>query len=168
MEDHRTNPEAEGEEGESLERLDDAEDRISGIEEELRLRAMEERLSGLESNHEQSETGEQLPRVEGEGERELRLAVAAVLKNEALMQAGAEFVKETTQSIKEWIGLKSKAVEGERMVALHAYYAGLAFGAFLLSVFSFLLWHDKLSKEVAAGLFGSLIGYWYGRDKPKS
>lgn len=51
--------------------------------------------------------------------------------------------------------------------SLKTYYAGLLFSAFLLLVVSVLLWNDKMSKEVAAGLFGSLIGYWYGRDKPK-
>jgi hypothetical protein len=50
---------------------------------------------------------------------------------------------------------------------LRTYFGGLGFSAFLLVILIALLWHDKITKELAAGLLSSLIGYWYGRDRPK-
>lgn len=113
-------------------------------------------MDGLESDDEHAATEES--GSEGAGERELRLGLAGLVKNDALMQATAELMKGAAQAVKEWSGLRSKAIEAERQVALKTYYAGLSFSAFLLIVVSVLLWNDKLSKEVAAGRLGSLIG----------
>jgi hypothetical protein len=166
MADELPPPEPQQTESEELDRLESVEDRIAGVEEELRIRSIEERLDGLEGDDDDAAQGSTLV-TEGEGERELRLALAGLLKNDALMQAAAELMKGAAQAVKEWTGLKGRAIEADKQIALRTYYAGLSFSAFLLLVVSVLLWNDKLSKEVAAGLFGSLIGYWYGRDKPK-
>ena len=72
-------------------------------------------------------------------------------------------------AVTEWSGLKAKQLEAQKKVSLRTYYWGLAFSAFVLLFLGALLWHDKISKELAAGLIGSLIGYWFGRhEKEKS
>jgi hypothetical protein len=152
----------------TAERLDSAEERLDSIEEADRLNSIEERLRDLED-----ETGarprenDQHSNVEGEGEKALRLALAQLLSNESVIQALTGVINTAGQVIKDRVELTGKENEAQRHVSMRMYYSGLAFSAFLLLVLSTLLWDNKITKELAAGLIGSLIGYWYGRDKPK-
>ena len=84
-----------------------------------------------------------------------------------MAKAASELVTTLGGAIKEWSGLKTKELQNQKTITLGTYFGGLGFSAFLLVILSALLWHDKITKELAAGLLGSLIGYWYGRDRPK-
>lgn len=148
-------------------RLDAIERRVADTEKEMRLRSIEERLAHVEEPDDESDEDDNSI-SEGEGEREFRLAVAGLLKNETLVNGAAELMKSAAEIVTGWPANKAKAVEGEVKIALHSYYGGMAFGAVVLSAVIALIWHDKIGKDVGAGLLGSLIGYWYGRDKPKS
>ncbi len=147
------------------ERIQLLEDRVFAMEQEVRLGGIESRLGGLEAIDD-DEVEERL-QSEGEGQKELRLAIAQLLRKDVLTQAAADLMKGATVSFTEFVSLKGKGIEAEKRVALHMYYSGLLFSVILLGVITLMIWHEKLSKEVAAGLLGSLIGYWYGRDKPK-
>lgn len=151
---------------EPIGRIDELDDRLASIEEVLRLNAIEDRVNDLEEdvNHEGDDDDST---HEGEGQKALRLALAAFLNNENMAKAASELVTTLGSTIKEWSGLKTKEVQNQKAITLGTYLGGLGFSAFVLVILTALLWHDKITKELAAGLFGSLIGYWYGRDRPK-
>jgi hypothetical protein len=129
----------------------------------LRLRAFEERVSALEEvSYADEGTGNC---CEGEGLRALRLALAQMLNKENIATAVSELVVTLGHAIKDCSSLKTREFRNQRAIALGTYFGGLAFSAFVLIMLSALLWHDKITRELAAGLLGSLIGYWYGRDK---
>jgi hypothetical protein len=150
---------------EPIDQIDGLEERLASIEEALRLNAIEDRVSDLEGDalHEDAADSTR----EGEGQKALRLALAGFLDNENIAKAASELVATLGSTIKEWSGLKTKELQNQKAISLGTYFGGLGFSAFLLVILSTLLWHDKITKELAAGLLGSLIGYWYGRDKPK-
>ena len=151
---------------EPIDRIDELEERLAGIEEALRLNAIEDRVSDLEENaNDDGDAGNSTH--EGEGQKALGLALAAFLSNESMAKATSELVTTLGEAIKEWSGLKTKELQNQKTITLGTYFGGLGFSAFLLVILSALLWHDKITKELAAGLLGSLIGYWYGRDRPK-
>jgi cysteinyl-tRNA synthetase len=146
-------------------RLDFMEDRLDQAEEQQRLRSMEDRLEGLEQDRSHDDEEDHPSNIEGEGQKAFRLALANLLNNEAVVNAVAELTKTVGNALTEWSGLKGKQLEAQKKVALRTYYSGLAFSAFVLLFLGALLWYDKISKELAAGLIGSLIGYWYGRHE---
>src|ERR1035438_504345 len=149
-------------EDDNMGRLEAMEKRLAEIENASRLNAVEERLADLENSDGESDATDQSS-IEGEGQKAMRLALAGFLNHETVVKAVADLTKTLGDSVKDWSGLKTKHLEA----SLTAYYWGLGFSAFVLLVLSALMWHDKISKELAAALFGSLIGYWYGREKPK-
>jgi len=112
-----SNPQPQQPDEEAVDRLEMVEDRIASVEEELRMRSIEERLNGLEGDDDDSA---QAPRSvnEGEEERELFLALAGLVKNDALMQAAAELMKGAALAVNEWTGRKGKALEAEKQGAL--------------------------------------------------
>lgn len=142
------------------------EERLASIEEALRMNAIEDRVSDLEDDASHESDADDSTH-EGEGQKALRLALAAFLNNENMAKAASDFVATIGGAIKEWSGLKGKELQHQKALTLGTYLGGLGFSAFLLVILSTLLWHDKITKELAAGLLGSLIGYWYGRDRPK-
>jgi hypothetical protein len=144
-------------------RITDLEDRVAELEEELRLRALEDRLGDLESGASDDADLAQ----EQEGQRAMRLAIAQFLNSGNIGQAVSELLKPLVDAIKDWKDVKTKELQNQKAVSLWMYFSGLGFSAFLLLDLTFLLWRDKITKELAAGLLGSLIGYWYGRDKSK-
>lgn len=148
-----------------IDRIDELEERLAGIEEALRLNAIEDRVSDLEEDANDDDAGNSTH--EGEGQKALRIAFAEFLSNENMAKAASELVTTLGGAITEWSGLKTKELQDQKKITLGTYFGGLGFSAFLLVMLSALLWHDKITKELAAGLLGSLIGYWYGRDRPK-
>ncbi|HEY6351942.1 MAG TPA: hypothetical protein VI636_21310 [Candidatus Angelobacter sp.] len=155
---------------ELFERLDSIEERLGQMEEAQRLRDIEERLSGLEDNPsaQLGEFNSATPPSEGEGQKALRLAMAALLNNENVVRGFSELPKTLIDGIKDLLGRKNKEAQFQKQVSLRTYYLGLGFSAFVFLVLSTLLWFDKINKELAAGLIGSLIGYWYNRDKGRT
>lgn len=156
----------EPKEDESQDRLEDIEYRLASLEEGLRLNTIEERLNDLEGVHE-NVSGGPAQKPEGEGQRAAFLALAGFLNNETVVKAATDLTKTLGETVKEWSTVKTKEIETQKKISLVTYYVGLLFSAFVLAVLSALVWNDKIGKELAAGLFGSLIGYWYGREKTK-
>jgi hypothetical protein len=150
---------------ELIDRIDELGERLAGIEEVLRLNAIEDRVRDLEEDANEDGNANNSMH-EGEGQKALRLALAALLNNENMPKAASELVTTLGSTIKEWSGLKTRELQNQKAISLGIYFGGLGFSAFLLIILSALLWHDKITKELAAGLLGSLIGYWYGRDRP--
>lgn len=151
---------------EPIDRIDELEERLAGIEEVLRLNAIEDRVRDLEEDANEEGNADNSTH-EGEGQKALRLALAAFLNNENMAKAASELVTTLGSTIKEWSGLKTRELQNQKAISLGTYFGGLGFSSFLLIILTALLWHDKITKELAAGLLGSLIGYWYGRDRPK-
>jgi hypothetical protein len=150
-----------------IDRIDELEERLAGIEEAVRLNAIEDRVSDLEEDaNDDGYAGNS--NHEAAGQKALRIALAAFLSNENMAKAASELVTTIGGAITEWSGLKPKELQNQKTIPLGTYFGGLGFSAFLLVILSALLWHDKITKELAAGLLGSLIGYWYGRDRPKA
>ena len=149
-----------------IDRIDELEERLASIEDARRLNEIEDRVSDLEGDAHHEGDADDSTR-EGEGQKALRLALAAFLNNENIAKATSELVTTLGSTIKEWSGLKTKELQSQKAISLGSYFGGLGFSAFVLVILSALLWHDKITKELAAGLLGSLIGYWYGRDRPK-
>ena len=164
-------PNEQTEDSDVSERLDFTEERLEALEENQRSEAIEERLQSLEQGQAGEGDSDSLPpNVEGEGEKTLRLALAAFLNNEAVVRAVTELPKTIADAVRQRSEVKAKEVEAQKQISLRIYYWGLGFSALVLLVLSVLLWHDKITKELAAGLFGALIGYWYGygRDRGRS
>ena len=152
---------------EPIDRINELEDRVATVEETLRLNLIENRVSDLEEEA-LHESGVNDSTREGEGEKAPRPALLALLNNENLAKAASELVTTVATTIKDWSGLRTKELQNQKAISLGTYFGGLGFSAFLLVILSVLLWQDKITKELAAGLLGSLIGYWYGRDRPRS
>lgn len=148
---------------ENARRIDKLEGHLAEIDESLQLTRIEERLTNLEEDSVRRVE----PEMEGEGQRNLRIALADFLRSETGVKAVVELTRSLADGVKEWLVLKTREATACKEVSVKLHYLGLAFSAFVLLMLSILLWHDKITKELAAGLLGSLIGYWYGRDKPR-
>ena len=46
--------------------------------------------------------------------------------------------------------------------------AWVLFGLAIFGGIGFLAWHKVINEQVAAGLLGTLIGYWFDQQKGKS
>ena len=149
---------------EPIDRIDELEERLAGIEEAL-LVVIEDRVSDLEENaKDDGDAGNSTHEGEGQGRYD-----SPSLHSSATRAWPKPHLSLSLPwgAIKEWSGLKTKELQNQKTITLGTYFGGLGFSAFLLVILSALLWHDKITKELAAGLLGSLIGYWYGRDRPK-
>ena len=146
-------------------RIAELEERLAGLEEASRLRDIEDRVGDLEAGANDDDPDS--PPPEAEGQKAMRLAIAQFLNNETTAKAVSDLLTTLGDTVKEFAGLKTKELQNHKSISLWSYFGGLAFSAFLLVILTVLLWHDKITKELAAGLLGSLIGYWYGRDRPK-
>jgi len=153
-------------ENELARRIAELQNRLASLEDALRLNAIEDRVADLEEDDQPGGAADSIG--EGEGQRSLRLALATFLNNENIARATSDVIAALGSTIKGWSALKAKELHSQKVISLGTCFAGLGFSAFLLVVLSSLLWHDKITKELAAGLLGSLLGYWYGRDKPRS
>ena len=116
---------------EPIDRIDELEERLAGIEEVLRLNAIEDRVSDLEEDANEDGDADNSTH-EGEGQKALRLALAAFLNNENMAKAASELVTTLGSTIKEWSGLKTKELQNQKAITLGTYFGGLGFSAFLL------------------------------------
>jgi hypothetical protein len=82
------------------ERLDALEERLARLEEARRLSTIEDRVSDLEGG-EQHEGDTDDSAREGEGQKALRLALAAFLNNENIAKATSELVTTLGSTINE-------------------------------------------------------------------
>jgi hypothetical protein len=73
--------------------------------------------------------------------------------------------KEVAEAIKKWVEAASISKAGEYPHARLQAWLSFAFGLVIFLLIGLLGWLKVLSGEVTAGLLGSLIGYWYGRQK---
>jgi hypothetical protein len=73
--------------------------------------------------------------------------------------------KEVSEAVKRWVDAVSTSKAGEYPHARLQAWLAFAFGLAIFFTIGFLGWLKVLSGEVTAGLLGSLIGYWYGRQK---
>jgi hypothetical protein len=152
-----------GEASPSNERLDVLEQRLEDFEMAQRLSNTEQRLDELENEPEESATEDASPQ-EGEGQKALRLATAAFLTNETVIKAVSDIAASISGAITEWSGSKAKEIEAQKAV----FSTSMLFNLALLIFLGVLLWFDKITKELAAGLIGSLFGYWYGNRQGKN
>lgn len=90
-------------------------------------------------------------------------AVANVVEKERFVDAISGWVDSQSQKVKS-DGEKAKIEEHNRW---HAYWMSLVFSLAIFGGLSVLTWNDKITKETAGVLFGSLIGYWFGRQQKK-
>ncbi len=134
------------------EKPDEPEEVASAEEVDADLDEVFERLEKLEAERTKSE---------GEGEKALRLALAEFLRSGALGKGLSELAKypEKLATVKE------KELEHSKTLNLHSMYLGIGFSGFVLIIVSILAFHKLITESVTASLLGSLVGYWYGRDK---
>jgi hypothetical protein len=138
------------------------EERLERLEAAYVQRDLEDRLQRLENNTDApDEVGyddeAEVPRVEGRGAEALYLALADLIKSGAVTQI-IDLYKQSTEH-------KAKETEAQRRFGWKTYLVGIAFGALIFGAVCALRWHEKITQELAAGLIGSLIGYWYGRER---
>ena len=142
----------------AIERIDSLEERIEQVEKEQRLLSMEERLELLEQDQD-AERGDDAP--EAEGQKAVRLALASLLNNATVTSALADSSKTLPE-------LKAKQIEAQKEISEDVLFWACFQAPSCLLFRRFAVVH-KFSKELVAGLIGSLIGFWYGRhEKEKS
>jgi hypothetical protein len=148
------------------ERCGSVEERLERLETAQRERDIEYRLLSLEgsvdsSDDESDEADEsneaEVPRLKGRGEEAFYLALTDLIKSGAV----AQIIDLFKQSFEH----KAKETEAQRKVTWKAHVLGLVFGALIFGAVCALRWHDKITQELAAGLIGTLIGYWYGHER---
>ncbi|MEQ1883912.1 MAG: hypothetical protein ABL967_02555 [Bryobacteraceae bacterium] len=130
---------------------------------EKRIDELQQRIDELEQAVEDLTSDECSSEHETEGDRAIKTAVADVLKGEQFVAGLVGLCKLP----EKWTSLKEKEFDAEKELTHKLYLLGIVFSVVLLLVVSTLAWNDKISKEITAGLLGSLIGYWYGRERPK-
>jgi len=166
-------------------KLASLEERVAKVEASLREKELEERIDNLEFQAEESSDADnedgndkndtdgndrEQQSVEGEGKKALFLALANFLNSGTLkdaVSAIADLIKQRSESKLKESEAQAKEAAAQRALAWKSNCIGLGFSAFLLILLCALLWRDKITKELAAGLIGSLIGYWYGHQKDK-
>lgn len=152
-------------------RLGSIEERLVKLEASLREKAIEERLQNLEYEAEETseadgdDRGE--PGYEGEGQKALRLALANFLTSGSAGQAIKDLFNAASDLIKQQSERKAKEADTQNRLAWKANYVGLGFSGIVFILLCVLLWYDRIAKELAAGLIGSLFGYWYGHQKDR-
>ncbi|HWY05316.1 MAG TPA: hypothetical protein VNY24_00545 [Candidatus Acidoferrales bacterium] len=73
--------------------------------------------------------------------------------------------KEVAEAVKKWVEATAQSKAGEYPHARLQAWLAFAFGMVIFLTIAVLAWLKVLSGEVTAGLLGSLLGYWYGRQK---
>ncbi len=147
------------------------EERVQRLEANQRDRAIEERLQALE--YEDEEAGQAVGNEvqgmapEGEGQKALRLALANFLNSGAATQTIKDFFTAASDLIKQQAERKTKEAEVHSRMAWRANYIGLGFSGLVFIALCGLLVYDKIPKELAYTLIGSLFGYWYGHQKDR-
>jgi hypothetical protein len=142
------------------------EERLERLEAAETQRAVENRLQRLESNADVSDEADhedeaETPRIEGKGEEALHLALADLIKSGTATQIARDCIDLFKQSSEH----KVKETEAQRRFGWKTNVLGTSFGLLIFGAVCALRWHDKITQELAAGLIGSLIGYWYGRER---
>ena len=133
------------------------------------LRALEERFRLMDEEEENAEDQIEDDQ-EGEGQKALRIAISELLRSPAVGQAintVSQAITDLARVPNAWMDLKSKEASDHKELSVSGLRWNTLFAGFVLLVLATLAWNGKFSKEVAAGLIGSLIGYWYGRERPK-
>jgi hypothetical protein len=153
------------------ENLGTIEERLQKLEATLRDRAIEERLQELEYQAEESSgtdsDGVQGMAPEGEGQKALRMALASFLNSGAASQTIKDFFTAARDLIEKQAERKAKEAEAHSRLAWRANYVGLGFSGLVFIILCVLLVYDKIPKELAFTLIGSLFGYWYGHQKDR-
>jgi hypothetical protein len=128
---------------------------------------MEERFRETDEESEDEDDGF----AEGEGEKALRMAIAELLRNPAVGQAitlAGQAITDLAKVPTGWLDLKAKEAASHEALSRSGLRWNTLFAGFVLLVLAALAWYGIFSKEVAAGLIGSLVGYWYGRERTKN
>lgn len=152
-------------------RLGSVEERLTKLEAGLREKAIEERLQDLEYQAEEpseadgDDRGE--PGYEGEGQKAFRLALANFLNSGAASQAVKDLLTGASNLIKQHSECRAKEAEAQRRLAWKFNYVGLGFSGLVFILLCALLWYDKIPKELASALIGSLFGFWYGHYRDR-
>jgi hypothetical protein len=105
-----------------------------------------------------------------DGERQPRQPNEEIIENspgDELGYALADLLrtKEVAEAIKKWVEAASTSKAGEYPHARLQAWLAFAFGLVIFLTIGLLGWLKVLSGEVTAGLLGSLVGYWYGRQR---
>lgn len=74
---------------------------------------------------------------------------------------------EITKAINKVIDTWSTNQPGEMGYKFRMLHLSYLFSGVVLLTIASLGWQGVISKEVTAGLIGTLIGYWYGRSREK-
>jgi hypothetical protein len=105
------------------------------------------------------------PPVKREGESEDKVSGM-----EALGYALSDLIgtKDVAKSVAEWISAQAKSIPHQPGIQKLSIWLGFLFGLAIFGGIGFLAWHKVINEQVAAGLLGTLIGYWFGQQKGKS
>jgi hypothetical protein len=76
--------------------------------------------------------------------------------------------KDMAKALGEWISAHAKAIPHQPGIQKLQTWLGFIFGLAIFSGIGFLAWHKVINDQVAAGLLGTLIGYWFGHQKGKT
>lgn len=93
-----------------------------------------------------------MPKRENEDE----MTLEDILKN-------PEVKKAINKAVDTWASMQPE----EMKLKFRALHIGVLFSAFIFAGIGYLGWLGVISKEVTAGLLGTLIGYWYGQKTTK-
>jgi hypothetical protein len=83
-------------------------------------------------------------------------AVANVIEKERFVEA-----------LSRWVDAHSEKTKTRDRYRWHSSILSVAFSIAVFLGLSVLAWNGKIPTEATATLFGSLIGYWFGRQQKK-
>jgi hypothetical protein len=88
------------------------------------------------------------------GVNDLLAAVANVVEKERFVEA-----------LSAWVNSHADGVKQKAFVQWRALATSVVFSLLIFAGLAVLAWNDKIPKEATTTLFGSLIGYWFGRSQ---
>jgi hypothetical protein len=81
-------------------------------------------------------------------------AVASVIDTERVVHA-----------VGSWVDSHSENMKQKSSYQWRSFITSLLFSLLIFVGIAVLAWFDKIPKEATTALFGSLIGYWFGRSQ---
>jgi hypothetical protein len=90
------------------------------------------------------------------GVNEILTAVANVIEKERFVDA-----------LSQWVDAHSAKVKTTDKYQWRALIMSVTFSVAVFFGISVLAWNGKIPKDASTTLFGSLIGYWFGRHQKK-
>lgn len=98
---------------------------------------------------------------EEDGDHPYASGVNEVLESVANVIEKDRFV----EALGKWIDSHADGVKQKAFVQWRALATSVVFSLLIFTGLAVLAWNDKIPKEATTTLFGSLIGYWFGRSQ---